>query len=175
MVIDCVRSIFEGVVADGLRRGSVRGASDPEIGRFAAAQGLTSVSVAVREVLRLIGAQQGLWSTGSDFGVIGVASDAKSCTVEALSALDNDFKDLAGLLVLSSHQGYAYYVIDGADLGLDDPPVWDVVAGESAGNGWQSVSSWFAATAPDVEDLRDVMESMAEMVINRRGPTISSR
>lgn len=83
--------------------------------------------------------------------------------MSALSALDNNFKDAAGMLVMSSHQGYAYYVIDGADLGVDDPPVWDVVEDVNAGNGWMSVSNWFAATAPDAEDLRDRMESMAEM------------
>lgn len=88
--------------------------------------------------------------------------DTKSSAHVILSAMDNEFKDPAGMLVLSSHQGYSYYVIDGADLGMDDPPVWDVVEHVNAGNGWTSVSDWFAATAPDVEDLRDVMEWMAE-------------
>ncbi|WP_327143079.1 hypothetical protein [Nocardia sp. NBC_01327] len=139
------------------------GASDTDIDLFAERQAVTSVPVAVREVLRLIGAQPGLWRASSNFGVDVVTGESKSSAVSALSALDNNFKDAAGMLVMSSHQGYAYYVIDGADLGVDDPPVWDVVEDVNAGNGWMSVSNWFAATAPDAEDLRDRMESMAEM------------
>ncbi|GAA1269755.1 hypothetical protein [Saccharothrix xinjiangensis] len=36
------------------------------------------------------------------------------------------------VLTLTAHQGYAYQVVDGADLDQDDPPVWNVVEGEEA-------------------------------------------
>lgn len=161
-VAESIRLIFEGVVAEGLRRDSVIGASDEEIDRFAVGQGVVSVPSALREVLRLVGVEPGLWFAGTDFG-IDLRPDVKVFAEEALSTVEHCIRDPAGMLVLSSHQGYAYHVIDGADLGSDDPPVWDVIEHETGLNGWHSVSSWFEAVAPDIADLRAVMRSMARM------------
>ncbi|GAA3892787.1 hypothetical protein GCM10022243_67190 [Saccharothrix violaceirubra] len=151
------------MVADGLRRDSFQGASDERIDRMAAEQGVARVPEAVREVLRLIGIRSGLWLAGTAFGVEEMTGERKRHAIASLGGLDHDLVDAEGLLALTAHQGYAYHVVDGADLDRDDPPVWSVVEGESVTKAWDSVSRWFAATAPDVADLRDVLDVMAEM------------
>jgi hypothetical protein len=158
-----IRATFEKVVADGLRRGSVAGASDEQIDQMAAAQGVDVVPEAVREVLRLLGVRSGLWFPGTEFGVEPMTADKKRQAVATLGGLQHDMVDPNGILVLTSHQGYAYHVVDGADLGLDDPPVWLVTEGEEARKRWNSVSEWFAAMDPDVTDYRDMLEMIEEM------------
>lgn len=81
----------------------------------------------MREVLRLLGVQSGLRLAGTAFGVDAMTAERKRYAVATLDGLDHDLSDPRGLLVLAAHQGYAYHVVDGADLGEDDPPVWDVV------------------------------------------------
>lgn len=158
-----IAAIFDRVCADGLRRESVAGASDGQIDRMAANQGVNRVPEAVRAILRLLGVQPGLWLAGTAFGVNAMTADRKQHVVATLHQLDHDLTDPRGLLALTVHQGYAYHVIDGADLGQDDPPVWDVVEGEGARKAWHSVSDWFASTAPNVAELRDMLEIMNEM------------
>ncbi len=160
---DRVRAVFDRVAADGLRRDSVQGASDEQIDRMAAEQRVARVPEAVREVLRLVGVRSGLWLAGTAFGVDAMTSERKRHAIASLGGLDHDLADPDGLLALTAHQGYAYQVVDGADLDQDDPPVWSVVEGEAVTRSWGSVSQWFAATAPDVADLRDVLEVMEEM------------
>ncbi|MFD7655142.1 hypothetical protein ACFV4N_14300 [Actinosynnema sp. NPDC059797] len=161
--IERIRAVFDRAVRDGLRRDSVRGASDEEIDRMAAEQGVDRVPEAVREVLRLVGSRPGLWLAGTAFGVDAVTGERKRHAIAALGHFDHGPADPGGLLVLTAHQGYAYQVVDGADLDQDDPPVWNVVEGEEAARAWDSVSRWFASTAPDVAELRDVLEVMEEM------------
>ncbi|WP_205630430.1 hypothetical protein [Streptomyces albus] len=60
-----IRTVFEAVIADGLRRESVVGATDAEIDTALAAQGGSGAPSAVREVLRLVGRSPGLWLAGS--------------------------------------------------------------------------------------------------------------
>lgn len=158
-----IAAIFDRVCADGLRRGSVVGASDDQIDQMAADQGVERVPEAVREVLRLVGVQSGLWLAGTAFGVNAMTAERKRHAVATLNNLDHQLADPRGLLALTAHQGYAYHVVDGADLDQDDPPVWDVVEGEGARKAWDSVSDWFAGTAPNVADLRDMLEMMEEM------------
>ena len=158
-----IHAVFDRVVRDGLRRGSVQGASDEEIDRMAAGQGVDRVPGAVREVLRLMGVHSGLWLAGTAFGVDEMTGERKRHAIAALGRFDHAVADPDGLLVLTAHQGYAYQVVDGADLDQDDPPVWNVVEGEEATRAWDSVSRWFAATAPDVAELRDVLEVMEEL------------
>ncbi|WP_439661370.1 hypothetical protein ACSHWB_07650 [Lentzea sp. HUAS TT2] len=158
-----IHAVFDGVCANGLRRGSVLGASDGQIDQMAADQGAKRVPLAVREVLRLMGVQSGLWLAGAAFGVNAMTAERKRHAVATLNGLVHDLADPSGLLALTAHQGYAYHVIDGADLDQDDPPVWDVVEGEGARKAWDSVSAWFAGTAPNIADLRDVLEMMNDM------------
>ncbi|MGI5505013.1 hypothetical protein [Lentzea sp. CA-135723] len=159
-----IDAIFDRVCANGLRRGSVAGASDDQIDQMAAEQGVERVPEAVREVLRIMGVQSGLWLAGTAFGVGAMTAERKRHAVATLNGLENhELTDPRGLLALTAHQGYAYHVVDGADLGQDDPPVWDVVEGEGARKAWDSVSDWFAGTAPNVTDLRDMLEMMEEM------------
>lgn len=158
-----IGAIFDRVCDAGLRRGSVVGASDDQIDQMAADQGVERVPEAVRAVLRLMGVRSGLWLAGTAFGVTAMTAERKRHAVATLNTLDHELADPRGLLALTAHQGYAYHVVDGADLDQDDPPVWDVVEGESARRAWDSVSSWFAATAPNVTDLRDMLEMMEEM------------
>lgn len=158
-----VTAVFDRVCANGLRRGSVVGASDDRIDQMAADQGVNHVPEAVREVLRIMGVRSGLWLAGTAFGVDAMTAERKRHVIATLDNLDHELADPRGLLALTAHQGYVYQVVDGADLGQDDPPVWDVVEGEGARKAWDSVSDWFAGTAPNVADLRDVLELMKEM------------
>ncbi len=158
-----IDAIFDRVCANGLRRGSVVGASDDQIDQMAADQGVERVPEAVREVLRIMGVQSGLWLAGTAFGVDAMTAERKRHVVATLGGLEHELADPRGLLALTAHQGYAYHVVDGADLDQDDPPVWDVVEGEGARKAWDSVTDWFAGTAPNVTDLRDMLEMMEEM------------
>ncbi|MCG8923236.1 hypothetical protein [Lentzea sp. CC55] len=158
-----IDAIFERVCANGLRRGSVAGASDDQIDQMAAEQDVDRVPEAVREVLRIMGVRSGLWLAGTAFGVEAMTAERKRHVVATLTNLEHELVDPRGLLALTAHQGYAYHVVDGADLDQDDPPVWDVVEGEGARRAWDRVSDWFAGTAPNVADLRDVLEMMEEM------------
>lgn len=162
-----IRRTFDSVVAAGLRPGSVEGASDEAIGRFAAEQGVTHVPTAVREVLRLIGAWPGLWFPPTDFGVDSGIGDGKGAARDILRRIPRtagesaELTDPEGMLVLLMHQGYDFHVVDGADMGQDDPPVWRIVDGERIGK-WDSVSAWFSITAPAVEGLRRQLEVFAD-------------
>ncbi|MFE9579256.1 hypothetical protein ACFYO1_22920 [Nocardia sp. NPDC006044] len=158
-----VRAIFDGVVSAGLRRGSVVGASDGEIDRFAAEQGVVRVPAAVREVLRIIGGQPGLWFAGTHFGVHVVDAGTKRAATATVDNVPHDIRDIPGMLVLSAHQGYAYQMIDGAVLDQDDPPVWDVSEGEEARQAWSSVSAWFAASAPNIPELYEMLQLKREI------------
>lgn len=122
--VAAVRAVFDQVIADGLAPESVTGATDEQVEAYAAAQGVTAVPAAVREVLRLIGVDHGLWQVGGSFGVDAVGRDAKRYAQAALAQDGGAIRDPGGLLVLVMHQGYAFHVIDGADLGHPDPPVW---------------------------------------------------
>ncbi|WP_153805586.1 hypothetical protein [Nocardia sp. SYP-A9097] len=146
-------------MAQGLKRDSVKGASDEEIGRFAAEQGVSHVPAAIQEVLRLIGTRPGLWFDGTDFGVrSGIDSAVKNhVATSALRGVDHGIRDTAGMLVLSARQGYVYQVIDAADLASDDPAVWEIVEGTSARK-WPSTSAWFSDMEPLVESLRRDLE-----------------
>lgn len=162
-VVDAIQTAFEKLINDGLRRTAVVGATDDEIESFAAEQGFTQVPVSVRTVLRLIGAQPGMWWAGTHFGVYEVVGGHKQGAIAALDTVKHELRDPEGSLVLASRQGYAYFVIDGADLHLDDPPVWDVVEHEYALPGWTGVSTWFTATAPNIDCIRDDAEYFAEI------------
>lgn len=154
-----IRNIFEEAMAQGLKRDSVKGASDDEITRFAAEQRVTNVPAAIREVFRLIGARPGLWFDGTDFGVnSGIDAAVKShLATRELVAVDDGIRDVAGMLVLSAHQGYVYQVIDGADLDSDDPPIWEIMDGALTRR-WPSTSAWFSDMEPLVESLRRDLE-----------------
>ncbi|MFC8045728.1 hypothetical protein [Nocardia sp. NPDC057353] len=145
-----IRATFEAVIAEGLRRDSVRGASDDQIDRFAAEQGVGEVPAAVRAVLRLVGDRPGRWFAGTAFGVHDVDSSAKRHAVALLADVEHLLRDPEDMLVLSAHQGYVYQFIYGNDLTRDDPPVWEIEEGAGINGGRKRVSQWFDATRPGV-------------------------
>ncbi|WP_199807433.1 hypothetical protein [Streptomyces sp. NRRL F-5650] len=158
--------MFESVIADGLRRESVEGATDTEIDTALAAQGVAGAPSAVREVLRLVGRSPGLWLTGSGFGVRAMTSAMKAHALATLDALpSHGLDDPRAALVLVEHQAYAYHLIDGADLGKPDPPVWLVTEGEpaTAEPAWSSTTAWFRWAAPDMSRFRERLEILREM------------
>ncbi|MFF3390856.1 hypothetical protein ACFYW1_07985 [Streptomyces sp. NPDC002669] len=158
-----IRAVLDRCMAEGLAPDSVEGATDEQVEAYAVAQGVTTVPVAVREVLRLIGVRHGLWQVGSALGVDAVGGDAKRYAQAALVPGDGAvLRDPAGLLVLVAHQAYAFHVVDGADLGMPDPPVWLVTEGEPARPAWRSVTHWFDSTSPDVGAYRTRLEVLAE-------------
>lgn len=79
-----------------------------------------------------------------------------------LAAQGDSLQDSAGALVLVEHGGYTYHLIDGADLELDDPPVWLVTEGEEPEKQWRSVSFWFETITPDIERYRERLELLQE-------------
>ncbi|MEV5719289.1 hypothetical protein AB0L41_35845 [Amycolatopsis mediterranei] len=150
-------------MSDGLRADSVRGASDAEIDDWAAEQGARAVPVAVREVLRLIGRDHGLWLAGSSLGVGAVRREAKNHLLATLTTMNDPLEDPEGALVLVEHQSYTFHVVDGGKIDLPDPPVWLVTEGEGAEEQWESVSFWFRAITPDVARYRERLEVLREL------------
>ncbi|GAB4587721.1 hypothetical protein [Nocardia sp. IFM 10818] len=76
---------FESVRS--MRGGPPKGASDAEIDRFGAEQNVAVVPVAVREVMRLIGADPGPWFVGSDFGIRMISAGTKWQAVATVEEL----------------------------------------------------------------------------------------
>ncbi|CAL9389675.1 hypothetical protein [Streptomyces albus] len=100
-----IRTVFEAVIADGLRRESVVGATDAEIDTALAAQGGSGAPSAVREVLRLVGRSPGLWLAGSGSGVQTMTSAMKANALATLATLpSHGIGDPASALVLVEHQ-----------------------------------------------------------------------
>ncbi|MEV6874708.1 hypothetical protein [Amycolatopsis sp. NPDC051128] len=158
-----IREIFAEAVSNGLRANSVSGASDDEIDTWAAEQGARAVPAAVREVLRTIGRDHGLWLAGSSLGVDAVQREAKNHLLATLPALGDPLEDPEGALVLVEHQSYTFHVVDGAEASLPDPPVWLVTEGEEAEKQWASVSFWFRTITPDIARYRERLEVMQEL------------
>ncbi|MGV9680068.1 hypothetical protein ACWDSJ_32710 [Nocardia sp. NPDC003482] len=150
-----VRATVERVIAAGVKPGSMAGASDEQIEDWAARQGVTVIPAAVREVMRMIGIKRLGWLCGSSFGVEVIDESDKEAAIAQLARLENTMTDSAGMLVLMEHGAYQYYVIDGADLGQPDPPVWLIYEDEMAEKISPSVSGWFDSIAPDVERDRE--------------------
>jgi hypothetical protein len=66
------------------------------------------------------------------------------------------------MYVLVAHQAHTFHVIDGTDLTSGDPPVWLIAEDEAVIRGWDSVSVWFAAMAPDVARYRERLRLMRQ-------------
>ena len=158
-----IRATYDRVLAEGLRSDSISGASRDQIDAMAAAQRVASLPAALREVYGLIGARSGLWLAGSSFGTAMDGRTVKSHALASLGRLPNPFADAPGMYALVSHQASAFHVLDGADLDVDDPPVWLVAEEEAVIQAWDTVSAWFAATAPDVARYRERLEIMLEL------------
>ncbi|MEV0403870.1 hypothetical protein [Actinoallomurus sp. NPDC050550] len=161
--VAAIRAVFDRVTADGLVPESVAGATDEQVEAFAAAQGVRVVPETVREVLHLIGVRKGLWQAGSSLGVDAVGGDAKRYAQATLSRDGGAIQDADGLLVLVMHQAYEFHVIDGADLGNLDPPVWLITEGEPADPVWRSVTHWFDSISPDVSAYRSRLELLVKL------------
>ncbi|QLY30761.1 SMI1/KNR4 family protein [Nocardia huaxiensis] len=155
-----VDEVFDRLVSEGLNPARMAGASDSEINSWASEQGVSTIPAGVRESLRLIGSEPGLWFAGSSFGVRTVTGAAKRHALATITNLPETQLDSNGMLVLVEHQAYEYHVIDGADLSEPDPPVWLVTENRSAVPYWPSVTAWFEYGAPKVADYRFRLKSM---------------
>ncbi|MFI9509690.1 hypothetical protein [Nocardia sp. NPDC052566] len=140
------------MIADGLKLDTTTAATDGQIDAWAAAQGASTIPLAVREVLRLIGHRHRRWLAGSAYSLEGVDKQTKRSAIAHLAVMEHSMVDPAGMLVLVEHQAYEFYVIDGADLNEPDPPVWWISEQEAAEVGWSKVTDWFEAVAPNVKD-----------------------
>ncbi|MBC6458234.1 hypothetical protein HKK72_10025 [Actinomadura sp. HBU206391] len=155
-----IHATFHQVLSDGLRPDAVSGASGEQIDEMAAAQGVKVLPAALRQVYRLIGTRSALWLAGSSFGTALDGGAVKSHALATLDRLPNPFADAQGMYVLVVHQAQTFHVIDGTDLTSGDPPVWLIAADEAVIRGWDSVSGWFAAMAPDVARYRERLQLM---------------
>ncbi|MGV9410696.1 hypothetical protein ACWDOP_12340 [Nocardia sp. NPDC003693] len=149
-----VRTIFDRTAAAGWRPESVAPATDEQIDRWAASQGCDALPASVREIMRLLGSNPGIWLRGSLFGITRVGAASKKSATAARPGQNVELADSAGMLVLVEHQAYLYNVIDGNDLHDPNPPVWIVDGDNPAEIGWGSVTDWFASAAPSMSEYR---------------------
>ncbi|QBS41986.1 SMI1/KNR4 family protein [Nocardia sp. CS682] len=139
-----IRDLFDRAVSEGFRAETVEGASDAEIDAMAAEQGVGTLPVALREVLRIIGRNAGSVLPGTVFGVRGPDADDKQGALWGLEeAAEHAIRDPAGLLVISEAGGYSYLVIDGSDVGDPDPPLWEITESGVVTRRRESVTEWF--------------------------------
>lgn len=149
-----VRETFNRAASQGWRPESVSGATDLQITTWAADQGVTQVPAVVREVLRMIGVTHGYWMPGTLLGVNELTRKNKEFALATVARIGDQLQDSNGLLVLTDHQAYEFLVIDGADMTMDDPPIW--IISEEAGIEpvYTSVTTWFESIAPQAEEYR---------------------
>jgi hypothetical protein len=155
-----VREIFDGVIEQGWRPETSVGATEAQIDQVVTAQRVDAIPESVREILRLVGDQPGLWSAGSFFGVANMNLKLKEQARSILSDGSSQLGDGADMFVLFGHGGYEYHVIAGADLSEADPPVWllrekDDDESVRVEPFWESVSAWFEARGKEVLHFRD--------------------
>lgn len=157
-----IRAIFAGMVAAGYRADKVEGASDEEIDAVAAAQGVTEVPAAMREVLRIMGRKPGLLMAGTVFGVGTADPEIKEgagwCLEEADErGIPHGLRDPEGLLVITAAHPESYGVIDGSDLAEPDPPVWALMESGHAWRSSDSVTQWFAKVGEALVETRNML------------------
>ncbi|GAB2667315.1 hypothetical protein [Nocardia goodfellowii] len=152
--INSIRAIFSRTAEAGWKPDSVVPATDAQIDEWARAQGCEDIPVAVREVLRVLGTDPGIWLKGSSFGIGRVTPESKNHALATISQLDDELFDSSGMLVMVDHQAYLYNVIDGADLEDSNPPVWIISEGQPVRIGWPSVTTWLDSAAPSISDYR---------------------
>jgi hypothetical protein len=146
-----VRETFETVVAQGYRPETVEGATDEEIDRMAATQGVAALPASLREVLRLLGREPALWFPGAAFGVRSVDAAVKQDALDCLDETDEHaMQDPRNLLAVLDAAGSSYLVVDGTDLDLPDPPLWVLTETGTMQKRWESVTEWFANVAEGV-------------------------
>jgi hypothetical protein len=157
-----VQQIFASVVAEGFRAETVHGASDEEIDRMAMAQGVSTVPASLREVLRLLGRDPAMWIAGSIFGVHAMDAQVKRDALDCVDdAEDHAMRDPQNLLVVIDAGDSAYLMVDGADTGLPDPPLWLVTEDGTVQKRWVSITDWFRDAA------ERVLEAKARLVSGR--------
>ncbi|MFF5096208.1 MULTISPECIES: hypothetical protein [Actinosynnema] len=119
-----MRDTFARVVAEGFRADEVVGASAEEIDGVARAQRASGVPAALREVLRLMGREPGMWLSGSSFGGV-LDGESKRDALDCLDEHDaarlgsgdeggHGMVDAEGMLVVLDAAGSSYLVVDGA-------------------------------------------------------------
>ncbi|GAA2081460.1 hypothetical protein [Actinomadura alba] len=157
-----IHATFRRVLSDGLRQDAVSGASGEQIAGLAAAQSVTNLPGALHQVYHLIGARSALWLAGSPFGTALDGRAAKSRALATLARLGDPFADASAMYVLVAYGERTFHVIDGPDLSTDDPPVWLISEDEAVIRGWDAVSEWFSAMAPDVGLYRERLHLMRQ-------------
>jgi hypothetical protein len=170
-----IREVFDETVEQGWRPETSVGATEDQIEQVVTAQQVGTIPESVREVLRLIGDQPGLWSAGSFFGVSNMGYKLKEQARSMLRDGSSPLSDGTDIFALFGHGGYEYHVIAGTDLSQPDPPVWllrendndDTIRIEQY---WDSVSTWFEARSKEVMRFR---ESFAKR--RKNGPEMVAR
>ncbi|MCM6777270.1 hypothetical protein NDR87_27665 [Nocardia sp. CDC159] len=157
-IANIIRHLFEEVERNDMDLSRVVGASDEEIDRMAAAQNVPNVPVAFREVLRLIGKNEGPFFGAIDyFGVSGDYYEAKDLALEFYRELPPDqdvLVDADHMLVLTTYQGEACVVIDGASLGESNPQILTLLEGGEIIVRGRTVVDWFAEACERVAGCR---------------------
>jgi hypothetical protein len=150
-----IREIFDRVVADGLRRDAVAGASEEQLREWAESQAVSVLPAAVAEVFGLLGVKQGPWWYGSTAVISRLDGEMKELALECLDFSEGELADSQRMLLLLARGGYEFHVVDGADLHLDDPPVRRIVEGNPIERRWSSVTAWFESAAVSVQAMRE--------------------
>jgi hypothetical protein len=157
-----IREIFDLVVADGLRPEAVAGASTEQLRAWAASQGVSTVPAAVAEVFGLVGVRQGPWWYGSTAAIFQLDDVLKELALECLQSATDTLTDSTKLLLLLAHGASEFHVVDGADLQLDDPPVWRIVRGDAPHRQWNGVTAWFESAAVSVRAMLERLRRTVE-------------
>jgi hypothetical protein len=157
-----IRRTFDLVVADGMRADAVAGASAEQLRAWAVSQGVSQLPAAVAEVFGLLGVQQGPWWYGCTAAISRLDEEMKEIALECLESASGELADSRGMLLLLTRGGHEFHVVDGVDVGQDDPPVWRIVEGDPIDRHWNGVTAWFDSAAAAVRAMREQVRRAAE-------------
>ncbi|MFD4443429.1 hypothetical protein ACFWPK_27000 [Nocardia sp. NPDC058519] len=105
------------------------GATDSQIDALASVQSVAEVPAAVRQIFRNIGMIEGVFAAQGTFCVSYLGPDAKEMAIEFFEDLPkgvDSLNDPDGLLVVMKSQSEFCLVVDGSDLGNENPPLWEL-------------------------------------------------
>ncbi|WKG08253.1 hypothetical protein QX204_24755 [Nocardia sp. PE-7] len=126
------------------------GATDSQIDALASAQGVAEVPIAVRQILRHIGMIEGVFAAQGTFCVSYLGPDAKEMAIEFVEELPRGVKSLDGpdnLLVVMKFQSECCLVVDGSDLGSENPPLWELSEDGRSPVRYSSTTTYFDIAA----------------------------
>lgn len=164
-----IRFTFDRVIKGGLRPEAVAGASPEQLQAWAASLGLASLPAAVEEVFGLLGVRQGPWWFGSTAAISRLDGEMRELALECLALCEGTLADPKGLLLVLARGGREFHVVDGADLALDDPPVWRIVEDGQLDRCWNNVSEWFESAALSVITMAESVRRTVQTQQNGDG------